>query len=102
MKRFIQAVTKAVIYQLIFWTCYFEQKIIINISSKIKAIGVYALSKATAVLIFVQLDLYVSNWQKVQLNTDLLKQRTQVFIHKVNGWLKLNEIKILIKSRELN
>ncbi len=22
-----------------------------------------------------------SNWQKVQLNTDLLKRRTQVFIH---------------------
>ncbi len=43
--------------------------------------------------------------KKVQLNTDLLKQRAQVFIHKANGWLKLNEIKgikILTKSPNEN
>ena len=35
------------------------------------------------------------------MNTDLLKPRTQVFIHEANGRLKLNEIKILIKMREI-
>jgi hypothetical protein len=41
---------------------------------------------------FMQLSFSVSNWQKVQFNTHLLKWRSQVFIHIVNGWLKLNEI----------
>ncbi len=47
----------------------------------------------------MQLGFSVSNWQKVQLNTDLLKQKYLYTKH--NGWLKLNEIKILIKKREI-
>jgi hypothetical protein len=35
------------------------------------------------------------------LNIDLLKERTQVFIHKGNSLLKLNEIKIPIKKWEI-
>jgi hypothetical protein len=46
---------------------------------------------------FVQLGFYVCNWQNVQLNTDLLKRRTWVFIHKLNRWLKVNEIKSDLK-----
>ncbi len=34
---------------------------------------------------FVQLGFSVSNWQKFQLNTDLLKQIKQVFMHITNG-----------------
>jgi hypothetical protein len=29
------------------------------------------------------------------LNTDLLKRRTQIFIHNANAYLKLNEIKAI-------
>ncbi len=36
-----------------------------------------------------------SNWQKVQFNTDLLKWRSQVFIHNANVQLKLNDIKAI-------
>jgi hypothetical protein len=50
--------------------------------------------------IFLYNWFFVSNWQKVQLNTDLLKTMAQVFIHKLSGWLKQNEIKGLIKKRE--
>jgi len=45
---------------------------------------------------FVQLGFSVSNWQKVQLNIDLFKRRAQVFMHEMNGSLKLNEIRVLI------
>jgi len=51
---------------------------------------------------FMQLGFSVSNWQKVQLNTGLLKWRTQVFTHSANIELRLNEIKaikVLIKSK---
>ncbi len=37
----------------------------------------------------------VSNWQKVQFNTDLLKWRSQVFIHIAIVQLKLNDIKAI-------
>jgi hypothetical protein len=37
-----------------------------------------------------------SNWQKVQLNTDLLKQR-HIFIQKIVALLKINEMKSLLK-----
>jgi len=50
----------------------------------------------------MQLGFSVSNWQKVQLNTGLLKWRTQVFTHSANIELRLNEIKaikVLIKSK---
>jgi hypothetical protein len=43
---------------------------------------------------FVQLGFSVSNRQKVQLNIDLLKHRTPLFIRNTNGSLKLNEIKV--------
>ncbi len=46
-------------------------------------------------IIFVQLGFSMSNWQKVQLNTDLLKRRSQVFIHNANAQLKLNDIKAI-------
>ncbi len=42
-----------------------------------------------------------SNWQNVQLNTDLLKTETQVFIQKMTAWLNLNEIRSIIKMREI-
>jgi hypothetical protein len=41
----------------------------------------------------MQLGFSVSNRQKVQLNTNLLKRGTQAFIHNTNASLKLNEIK---------
>jgi hypothetical protein len=50
----------------------------------------------------MQLGFSMSNWQKVQLNTGLLKWRTQVFTHSANIELRLNEIKaikVLIKSK---
>ncbi len=63
----------------------------------------YALAYYNTVsAIFVQLGFSLGNWQKVQLNTDLLKRRTEVLIHIANGKLKLNEInaiKGLIKSQ---
>ncbi len=43
----------------------------------------------------MQLGFSMSNWQKVQLNTDLLKPRSQVFIPKAKVQLKLNEIKVI-------
>ncbi len=43
------------------------------------------------------LGFYVSNWQKVQLNTDLLKNKTRYFYTNRNGLLKLNEIKLIRK-----
>ncbi len=56
--------------------------------------------------IFVQLGSSVSNWQKVQLNTDLLQNRTLYLYTDINGWLKLNEIKMIKKliraEREIN
>ncbi len=48
--------------------------------------------------IFVQLGFSVSNWHKIQLNTDLLKLRAQVFIPNAKVQLNLNEIKA-IKNR---
>ncbi len=44
---------------------------------------------------FRAIGFFVSNWQKVQLNTDLLKPRTQVFLHNANVQSKLNEIKAI-------
>ncbi len=49
---------------------------------------------------FMHLGFYMINWQKVRLNTDLLKQRAQVFMHEMNGSLKLNEIRVLIRLGE--
>jgi len=43
----------------------------------------------------MQLGFSVSNWQKVQLNTDLLKTRSQGFMHSSKDQLKLNEIKAI-------
>ncbi len=45
--------------------------------------------------IFAQLGFTMSNWQKVQLNTDLLQRRSQVFKQNAKAWLKLNEIKAI-------
>ena len=55
------------------------------------------------IYIFMQLGFSVSNWQKVQLNTDLLKHRPQYSYTSGKGWLKLNEIKkpLLKKQIEL-
>jgi hypothetical protein len=39
----------------------------------------------------------MSNWQKVQLNIDLLKWRTQVFIHNETVLLKQNEVMVIKK-----
>jgi hypothetical protein len=39
----------------------------------------------------------MGNWQKVYLNTDLLKWRTRVFIHNEKVQLKLNEIVVIKK-----
>ncbi len=44
---------------------------------------------------FRAIEFFVSNRQKVQLNADLLKPRTQVFLHNANVQLKLNEIKAI-------
>ncbi len=56
--------------------------------------------------IFVQLGFSVSNWQKVQLKTDLLKHRTRYLYTDRNGQLKQNEIKMIKKlikaEREIN
>jgi hypothetical protein len=52
-----------------------------------------ALAALQVAITFVQLGFSLSNWQKVQLNTDLLKHGTRYLYTKVNGWLKLNEIK---------
>ncbi len=58
-----------------------------------------ALAALLVAITFVQLGFSLSNWQKVQLNTDLLKHGTRYSYTKVNGWLKLNEIeKGLIKN----
>jgi hypothetical protein len=43
--------------------------------------------------IFMQLGFSLSNWQKVQLTTDLLKHRMRYWYTKRHGQLKLNEIK---------
>ncbi len=40
------------------------------------------------IVIFMQLGFSVSNWQKVQLNTDLLKHVTPIFIHNVKWSIK--------------
>ncbi len=49
---------------------------------------------------FVQFGFSLSNWQKVQLNTDFLKHRTRYLYTKEKGQLKLNVKKeCLIKSR---
>ncbi len=46
----------------------------------------------TYVCVFVQLGFPVINWQKVQLNTDLLKQRSRVFIG--NAKVKFKKIEL--------
>jgi hypothetical protein len=52
--------------------------------------------QASAVFyIFMQLGFSTSNWQKVRLNTDLLKQRRVYLYTNANGKLKLNEIKAI-------
>jgi hypothetical protein len=43
----------------------------------------------------MQLGFSVSNSQEIQLNTDLLKRRSQVFIHNANASLKINKIKAI-------
>ncbi len=43
----------------------------------------------------MQLGFSLSNRQKVQLITNLLKWRTRVFIHNANVQLKVNEIKVI-------
>jgi hypothetical protein len=50
-------------------------------------------------LSFLQLGFSVSNWQKVQLNTDLLKHRTRYLYTKEMVQLKLNEIKEEVKLK---
>ncbi len=41
----------------------------------------------------------MSNWQKVQLNTDLFSDTQYYLYTKQVAWLKLNEILSLIKNR---
>ncbi len=55
--------------------------------------------KLNASIIGISCDwvFHSSNWQKVQLNTDLLKFRTRYLLDKMIGWLKLNEIKKEVK-----
>jgi len=45
---------------------------------------------------FVPLGFSVSNWQKVQLNTDLFSDTQKYLYAKQEAWLKLNEIGSLI------
>jgi hypothetical protein len=58
--------------------------------------NLYTITNSDSVVkFFVQLDFSGSNWQKVQFNTDLSKQRKKVFIHNENALLNLNEIKAI-------
>ncbi len=43
-----------------------------------------------------------SNWQKVQLNIDLLKLRHKYIYRRMMAWLKLNEIRSIIKMGDFN
>ncbi len=69
-----------------------------------KCYSLQALQNVPPVLLnFVQLGFSVSKVtdKKAQLNTDLLKQRHEYLYKKVVVWLKLNEIRSVIKMGEI-